>query len=168
MDNYRYGLTSTLELLLLVGQYYFSSVIHFTLMKLISIVCIMHMCQTDIRSESFKETCVIFIIVTCANIVICSIRIFSIKMVLKCLVVRCITNYDCYDQGAVFFSLPEKEEQKKQWIKFSNRKDISSINRVNICYRHFADNLQKEGLKRTKLLYEWKPVPTIIPVTREK
>ena len=55
MDNYRYGLKSTLELLLLVGQYYFSLVIHFTLMKLISIVCIMHTCQTDIRSESFKE-----------------------------------------------------------------------------------------------------------------
>ena len=46
MDNYRYGLTSTLELLLLVGQYYFSSVVHFTLMELISIVCIMHACQT--------------------------------------------------------------------------------------------------------------------------
>ena len=80
MDNYRYGLTSTLELLLLVGQYYFSSVIHFTLMKLISIVCTMHTCQTDIRSESFKETFKLlffFIIVTCPNIVICSIGIFS-------------------------------------------------------------------------------------------
>ena len=52
--------------------------------------------------------------------------------------------------------------------KFSNRKDISSINGVNICYRYFADNLQKKGLKRIKLLYEYKPVPTIIPVTREK
>ena len=64
MDNYRYGQTSTLELLfqpLLVGQYYFSSVIHFTLMKLISIVCIMHTCQTDIRSESFKETFTLFL-----------------------------------------------------------------------------------------------------------
>ena len=88
-------------------------------------------------------------------------------MVFKCSVVRCITNYDCYDRRAVF-SLPEKEEQKKQWIKFSNRKDISSIKRVNICYRHFADNLQKKGLKRTKLLYECKPVPTIIPVTWQK
>ena len=48
--------------------------------------------------------------------------------------------------------------------KFSNRKDISSIKRVNICYRQFSE----EGLKRTKLLYEYKPVPTIIPVTREK
>ena len=60
MDNYRYGLTSTLELLLLVGQYYFSSVIHFTLIKLISIVCIMHTYQTDIRSESLKETFTLF------------------------------------------------------------------------------------------------------------
>ena len=74
-----------------------------------------------------------------------------------------ISNYDCYDRGAVF-SLPEKEEQKKQWIKFSNRKDISSIKRVNICCRHFADNLQKKGPKRTQLLH----VSTIIPVTREK
>ena len=48
MDKYRYGLTSALELLLLVGQFYFSSVIHCTLMKLISIVCIMHTCQTGI------------------------------------------------------------------------------------------------------------------------
>ena len=46
---------------LLVGQYYFSSVIHFTLMKLISIVCIMHTCQTDIRSESFKEILTLFL-----------------------------------------------------------------------------------------------------------
>ena len=61
MNNYRYGQTSALELLLLVGQYYFSSVIHFTLMKLISIVCIMHTCQTDIRSESFKETLTLFL-----------------------------------------------------------------------------------------------------------
>ena len=61
MDNYRYGLTSALELLLLVGQYYFSSVIHFTLMKLISIVSIMHACQTDIRSESFKESFTVFL-----------------------------------------------------------------------------------------------------------
>ena len=52
-------------------------------------------------------------------------------MELKCLVVRCITTYDGYDRGAVF-SIPEKEEQKKQWIKFSNGKDISSIKRVNI------------------------------------
>ena len=29
-------------------------------MKLISIVCIMHTCQTDIRSESFKETLTLF------------------------------------------------------------------------------------------------------------
>ena len=79
MDNYRYGLTSTLELLLLVGQYYFPSVIHFTLIKLISIVCIMHTCQTDIRSEGFKETFTLFFIfiVTCANIVIFSLSIFS-------------------------------------------------------------------------------------------
>ena len=48
--------------------------------------------------------------------------------------------------------------------KFSNRKDISSIKRVNNCYRQFAE----EGIKRTKLLYEYKPVPTIIPVTGEK
>ena len=74
-------------------------------------------------------------------------------MVFKCLVVRCIANYDCYDRGAVF-SLPEEKKQKKQWIKFSNRKDIkfSSIKRVNICYKHFAGNLQKKDLKRTKLL----------------
>ena len=39
--------------------------------------------------------------------------------------------------------------------------------RVNICYRHFADNLQKKGPNRTKLLHEYKPVPTIIQVTRE-
>ena len=34
-----------------------------------------------------------------------------------------------------------------------------------------TDTLQtifRKGLKRTKLLYEYKPVPTIIPVTREK
>ena len=50
-------------------------------------------------------------------------------MVFKCPVVKCIANNDCYDRGAVF-SLPEKEEQKKQWIKFSNRKDISSIESI--------------------------------------
>ena len=31
-------------------------------------------------------------------------------MVLKCLVVRCITNYDCYDRGAVFSVSPVTRE----------------------------------------------------------
>jgi len=154
MDNYRYGLTSALELLLLVGQYYFSSVIHFTSMKFVSVVCIMYTRQTDIISESFKVISTLFL----------SLWLFYeniLKMVFKCSVVGCFTNYDGYDRGAVF-SLPEEEEQKKQWIKFLNRKDISSINRVKICHKHFEDNLLKKGPKRTKLLYECKPVPTII------
>ena len=118
MDNYRYGLTSTLELLLLVGQYYFSSVIHFTLMKLISIVCIMHTCQTDIRSESFKETFTLFLYSSWLVLLLCFFFYKDIlKMVFKCPVIRCIAYYDCYDRGAVF-SLLEKEEQKKQWISF--------------------------------------------------
>ena len=116
MDHYKYGLTFALELLLLVGQYYFSSVINFTLMKLISLVCIMHTCQTDIRSESFKET-------------------------------------------FTFFYIQDK---------FSNRKDISSIKRVNICYRYFADNLQKKVSKEQSFYMNINPyIPTIISVTRE-
>ena len=89
-------------------------------------------------------------------------------MVFNCPIVRCIANYDCYDRGALF-SLPEKEEQKKQWISFQIEKNISSIKRVNICYRHFADNLKKKVSKEQSFyIYEYKPVPTIIPVTREK
>ena len=87
-------------------------------------------------------------------------------MVFKCPVVGCITNYDCYDRGAVF-SLPEKEEQKKQLDVVFKSKGFSSIKSPNICYKYFADYLQMKGLKRTKLQYECKPVPTIIPVTRE-
>ena len=40
-------------------------------------------------------------------------------MAFKFPVVRCITNYDCYDRGTVF-SLPEKEKQKKQFLKKSS------------------------------------------------
>ena len=101
-----------LELLLLVGKYYFSSVIHFTLMKLISIVCIIHTCHTDVISESFKEKFTLFF----SSWLVLILWFFYkdiLKMAFKCSVDRCITNYDCYDRGALF-SLPEKEEQKKQ------------------------------------------------------
>ena len=54
---------------------------------------------------------------TCDNIVFFFFYKDILKMVFKCPVIRCIANYDCYDRGAVF-SLPEKEEQKKQWISF--------------------------------------------------
>ena len=42
------------------------------------------------------------------------------------------------------------------------------MKRVNICHRHFADNLHNKISKEKKLLYECKPVHTIIPVTQEK
>ena len=43
------------------------------------------------------------------------------------------------------FSLPARKGRTEETMdKFSNRKDISSIKRVNICYRHFADNLLKK------------------------
>ena len=111
MDNYRYGLTSDLELLLLVGQYYFSSVIHFTSMKLISIVCIIDTCQTDIISESFKENFTLFF----SSWLVLILWFFYkdiLKMAFKCPVVRCITNYDCYDRGAVF-SLYQKRKNRR-------------------------------------------------------
>ena len=87
-------------------------------------------------------------------------------MVFKCPVVRCIANYDCYDRGAVF-SLLEKEEQKKQWISFQIER-IFHPKRKSIFATDTLQTIFRKGLKRTKLLYEYKPVPTIIPVTREK
>ena len=50
--------------------------------------------------------------------------------------------------------------------KFSNRRDISSI-KSRYLLQPLCRQSSEEGLKRTKLLYEYKPVPTIIPVTRE-
>ena len=148
MDNYRYGLTSTLELLLLVGQYYFSSLIHFTLMILISIVCIMHTCQTDIRSESFNETFTLFLYSSWPVLILWFFYNDILKILYKCPVIRCIyiTNYDCYDRGAVF-SPPEREEQKKQLDLVFKSKVYFIQKRVNICYIHFADNLQKKSKK---------------------
>ena len=66
------------------------------------------------------------------------------------------------------FLLPENEEQKKQWIKFSNQRDIfhkeSQYLLQTLCRQSSEERSQK---KKTKLLYECKLVPTIIPVTRE-
>ena len=114
MDNYRHRLTSTLELFLLVGQYYFSSVIHFTLMKLISILLFV----SYIRAKQIKEVRALkknFTLFFSSWLVLILWFYYKdiLKIVFKCSVVRCITNYDCYGRGAVF-SLPEKEEQKKQ------------------------------------------------------
>ena len=44
----------------------------------------------------------------------------------------------------------QKRKNREAMDKVSNRKDISSIKRVNICYRHFADNLQKKVSKKNK------------------
>ena len=89
-------------------------------------------------------------------------------MAFKCPVVRCITNYDCYDRRAVF-SLPEKEEQKKQLDLVFKSKGYFNLKVKDSRYLlQTLCNLQKKGPKRTKLLYEYKPVHTIIPVTREK
>ena len=89
-------------------------------------------------------------------------------MVFKCPVVRYyITNYDCYDRGAVF-SLPEKEEQKKQLDLVFKSKGYFIHKESQYLLQTLCRQSSQEGLKRTKLLYECKPVPTIIPVTQEK
>ena len=51
--------------------------------------------------------------------------------------------------------------------KFSNRKDISSIKESQYLLQTLCRQSSEEGLKRTKLLCEYEPVPTIIPMTRE-
>ena len=88
-------------------------------------------------------------------------------MVFNCPVVRCIANYDCYDRGAVF-SLPEKEEQKKQLDLVFKPNGYFIHKESQYLLQTLCRQSSEEGLKRTKLLYEYKPVPTIIPVTREK
>ena len=88
-------------------------------------------------------------------------------MVFKCPVVRCIANYDCYDRGDVF-SLPENEEQKKQLDLVFKSKGYFIHKESQYLLQTLCRQSSEDGLKRTKLLYEYKPVPTIIPVTREK
>ena len=102
----------------------------------------------------------------CANIVVLSSYKDILKMVLKCSFVRCIANYDCYDRGAVF-SLPEKEEQKKQSKGYFKSKGYFIYKESQYLLQTLCRQSSEEGLKRTKLLYEYEPVPTIIPMTRE-
>ena len=52
--------------------------------------------------------------------------------------------------------------------KFSNRKDIFIHKESQNLLQTLCRQSSEEGLKRTKLLYENKLVPTIIPVTRKK
>ena len=107
----------------------------------------MHTCQTDIRSESFKETFTLFFS-SWPVLILWFFYKDILRMVYKCPVIRCIyiTNYDCYDRGAVFW-LPEKEEQKKQLDLVFKSKGYFIQKRLNICYIHFADNLQKKVQK---------------------
>lgn len=89
-----------------------------------------------------------------------------VKMVNKCSVIGCFTNYAGYDRGTVF-KLPEDIQQRKQWIKFLNRQDHEVLKHVFICYKHFADNLIENTPKRVKLLHKLRPVPTKIPESQE-
>ena len=84
----------------------------------------------------------------------------------KCSVVGCFTNYAGYDRGTVF-SLPQDEEQRMKWIKFLNREDASSLKKIQICYKHFADNVMEKTPTRIKLSSTLKPVPTLIPNSQE-
>ena len=88
-------------------------------------------------------------------------------MVFKCSVVRCITNYDCCHRGAVF-SLPEKEEQNKQLYLVFKSKGYFIHKECQYLLQTFCRQSSEERFQRTQLLYECKPVPTIIPVTRQK
>ena len=102
---------------------------------------------------------------TCAYIVNCFINIFSrwhssARLLNASLITIAMVEMPC-------FHYQKRKNRRAVDFKFPNRKDISFIKRVNICCKHFADNLQKKGPKRTKLLYQCNPVLTIIPVTQE-
>ena len=84
----------------------------------------------------------------------------------KCSEVGCSTNYSGYGTSTVF-PLPKAENQKKQWLKFLQRPDATSLKNIFICYKHLPPDVVVKTPKRLKLLHEMKPVPTIIPESQK-
>ena len=89
-----------------------------------------------------------------------------LRMVFKCSVVGCFTNYAGYDKGTVF-RLPDDTEQRKKWIRFLNRSDHDSLKMIKICYKHFEEKALHKTPTRVQLNSKMKPVPTIIPSTQK-
>lgn len=78
----------------------------------------------------------------------------------KCSAPGCFTNYKDHDKGAVF-RLPKDEDTRNSWIKFINRKDLSSIKNIFLCEKHFEKSFLCYNNKRIRLKDSMKPVPTI-------
>jgi hypothetical protein len=93
---------------------------------------------------------------------------YSSIMVNKCSCRGCFTNQTGHDQCAVF-GLPKEENLRKEWITFINRKDINveSLKYVFVCVRHFEEKFLNRKEKRTRLLMNLQPVPTILSNTQK-
>ena len=91
----------------------------------------------------------------------------SEKIVYKCCVVNCRSNYAGEDCTTVF-SFPQDELLRNRWIKFVNRKDWKPTSSSYICIKHFEEKYYKKGEndKRFRLNKKLKPVPTIFDPTK--
>ena len=85
----------------------------------------------------------------------------SEKMVYKCCVVNCRSNYAGEDCRTVF-SFPKDEHLRNRWIKFVNWKPSY------ICIKHFEEKYYKKGEndKHFRLNKKLKPAPTIFDPTK--
>ena len=59
-------------------------------------------------------------------------------MVFKCCMVNCRSNYAGKEKTTVFL-FPKKEQLRKIWIPFANRKDWEPSNSSYICIKHFEN-----------------------------
>ena len=86
-----------------------------------------------------------------------------LKMVYKCSVIGCFTNYAGYERGTLFLLPQEDLEQRMKWLKFLHRKDSAELKNIWVCYKHFADDVLVKTPTRVKLEKNIKAVPTICP-----
>ena len=84
-------------------------------------------------------------------------------MVNKCSCRGCFTNFEGFERGSVF-ALPKKDELRKQWIKFINRKevDVYSFKYIFICEKHFEGKYLNRNGVRTRLIASMNPIPTVL------
>ena len=82
----------------------------------------------------------------------------------KCALFRCNSNKNECEKRAAF-RIPEEKHQKQIWLKFLNRKDLSSdVSFIYICELHFEEKfLNRSNKKRVRLIKTLNPVPSIQP-----
>ena len=68
-------------------------------------------------------------------------------------------------QGAVS-GLPKKYDLRLRWITFLHRNDVIKLQNIFICEKHFDDRILNKNGKRTRLIINKQPIPSILSDTQ--